>query len=113
MKKILILSFTLFFLLSILIFNKKYDTYAFEDCHNKRIDTNDVSTLNLEKYIHDNNYELLEFCSFDVCYKKREASVFESINNFKVLFNKYLSEDEYYELNIKGYPITRIYVNNC
>ena len=115
MRRILVLSFTSFFIIFLILIynNNNNNTYAFENCDYKRINTKDISTINLEEYIKDNKYELLEFCSFDVCYKRREYSIKESINNFKIIFNKYITEEEYFELNIKGYPITRIYINSC
>ena len=113
MRGKLIVLFTLFFLLSIMLINNNYNTYAFEDCTYKKIDLKDVSTINIEDYLKKNNYELVEMCSFDVCYVRREESIKVTIDNFKEIFNKYLQEDEYLELNVKGYPVTRIYVNNC
>lgn len=113
MKRILILSFTLLFLLGFLLFVKDNSTYAYEDCHNKKIVPKEITTLNMKDFIENNNYDLISFCSFDMCYIKREPTISESIKKFKKLFNKYLSEDDYNELNIKGYPITEIVINAC
>ena len=35
------------------------------------------------------------------------------IYDFKLKYNKTLSEDEYLDYYYKGYPITKIYVNSC
>ena len=113
MKKILVLGFMLFFLLGFLLIVKGSNTYAYENCHNKKIEPKEVTTLNLENFIKNNDLKLISYCSFDMCYIKREDSVSESVNNFKKLFDKYLSEDDYNELNIKGYPITMIVVDSC
>ena len=113
MRKILVLGFILFFLFSILLIIKENSTFAYSDCHNKKIGLKEVTTLNLKEFIKENNYELISFCSFDICYVKREDSILESIDNFKSMFNKYLSEDDFNELNVKGYPITSIVINGC
>ena len=113
MKKALVLGFILFFLLGTLFSIKDNSTYAYDDCHNKKVELKEVTTINLDKYVKVNNLEIISFCSFDMCYVKREDSINESVNNFKKMFDKYLSEDDYNELNIKGYPITSIVVNNC
>ena len=113
MKRILVLVFITFFLLGFLLIFKEKTTYAYEDCHNKKLVPKEVTTLNLALFVNENNYELISFCSFDMCYVKREDNVSTSINNFNKYFNSYLSEDDYNELNIKGYPITEIVVNAC
>ena len=113
MRKILVLGFILFFLLSFLLIIKDSNTFAYIDCHNKKIELKEVTTLNLDEFIRKNNYELISFCSFDICYVKREDSILKSIDNFKIMINKYLSEDDYNELNIKGYPITSVVINDC
>ena len=112
MKKTLIIGLLLF-LLSISLLIKENETYAQENCHETTIIPKEVTTLNLEEIVNNNQYELIAYCSFNVCYTKREPSIKESINNFKKLFDKYLTEEEYYELNVKGYPITKIIIDSC
>lgn len=112
MKKILLLGFTLL-LLGFLLTIKDNSSYAFSDCHNKIIKPKEITTLNLKDYVLKNHYDLISFCSFDMCYTKREDNINKSINNFKKLFDKYLSEDDLNELNVKGYPITQIIINDC
>ena len=112
MRKILFLGFTLFFCLSLILVNNN-TTFSYEDCHHQKVIPKEVTTLNLKDYVKNENYELVSFCSFDMCYVKREDDINQTISSFKKLFNKYLSEDDYNELNIKGYPITEIIINAC
>ena len=113
MKKVFILFIALFFLLGVILTIKDKSSYAFDDCHNIRIVPKEITTLNLKEFIVKNQYDLVSFCSFDMCYSRREDSINESISNFKKIFDKYLNEDDLYELNIKGYPITEIIINTC
>ncbi len=113
MRKILILGFMLFFLFGLLLSIKSNSTYSYLDCYKKEFKLKEITTLSLNKYINENKYELISFCSFDMCYTKKEDTINESISNFKKMFDKYLSEDDYNELNIKGYPITSITIYDC
>ena len=113
MKRYLVLGFILIFLLTILLFTDN-STYAYLDCSNMIIEPIEVTTLNLEEYIINNSFnELKGLCSYDRCYDVRENNIKGTINNFKHLYNKTLSEEESYEYYVKGYPITKLVVDNC
>ena len=113
MKRRLVLVFIFFVILGILLLTRSNKAYAYVNCAETVISPKEVTTLNLKTYIENNNYEVVSFCSFDMCYIKREDTIEKSINNFKMMFDKYLSEDDFYELNVKGYPITKIVINAC
>jgi hypothetical protein len=92
----------------------KDKSYAYVDCNNKEIRPYEVSTLNLADYLDDLNFnELKTICSYDKCYEIKEGILQYSINNFKKIYDKTLNEDELYEVNVKGYPITKIVVDAC
>jgi len=113
MKKYLVLGVTLIFLFVILFF-KDSMSYAYVDCDNKVIVPYEVSTLNLESFLSEQNYNSLKkICSYDRCYEVREDTVKKTVSNFKRLYDKKLSEDEYFEVYVKGYPITEIVVDAC
>ena len=70
MKKYIL--FLLFLIITILTFNKKYETFAYI-CNNI-ISPSEVSTNNLEEYLVNNNIEnVTSFCSYDYCYNIREG----------------------------------------
>ena len=111
MKKIFVLGIILLFILLSLRDN---NTYAYIDCKNTIIKPYEVTTLNLADYLLNSNYnEVSGFCSYNMCYEIRESNINKSINNFKLLYDKRLSENDRLEIMVKGYPITKIVVNNC
>ena len=113
MKRTLILSFALFFLLAILL-QFKNETYAYVNCAYYEINPIEVSTLDLVNYLNKINYnELISFCSYDNCYEVREGNIQESIDNFNKLYLPKLSDDERLIINLKGFPVTKIIINNC
>lgn len=115
MGRKLIFIFALFFLfIFFLIINNSNDTYAYEDCHNKKVVPKGITTLNLKDYVKSNlNLYIKKMCSYDKCYYIREDNINESVDNFRKIFDKFLNENDYYEVNIKGYPITEIIVDEC
>lgn len=84
------------------------------DCMNKVVYLNTVNTKTLEDYLNSINYNQLNyFCSYDYCYQIREGNINKSINNFNKLYLHQLKEDDYYYVINKGFPITKININNC
>ena len=64
--------------------------------------------------LNNNSYAyLISFCSNERCYEVREGKIKDSINNFNNIYNKTLSNEEYEIIRVKGYPISRIVINNC
>lgn len=108
MKKLLLL----FFLFLFVIFNLK-ESYSYGDCI-KEIYPVEVSTNNLNDYLVNNKYNtILSFCSYDMCYEVKEGNYLRSIDNFKKIYNSQLNENDYNEVYVKGYPITKIIFNYC
>lgn len=104
----------LLFFLFVLIISLNNNSYAYVDCNNYIIEPKEVNTLNLSKYLNNIRYnELISFCSNERCYEVREGKIKDSINNFNNIYNKTLSNEEYEVIRVKGYPISRIVINNC
>lgn len=102
----------LFFLLSFLVI--KQESYAYIDCNNYVIESREVNTLNLDVYLNNIYYrELISFCSYDKCYDVKEGLIKDSINNFKSIYDQKIDKDELEIVKVKGYPITKIVINNC
>ena len=73
----------LLFFLFVLIISLNNNSYAYVDCNNYIIEPKEVNTLNLSKYLNN------------------------------IIYNKTLSNEEYEVIRVKGYPISRIVINNC
>lgn len=113
MKKLLVLEVALFFLLTMIILEKR-KSYAYEDCSSKRIYPQGITTLNLSDFLKNNSYnELIRICSYEKCYEVREGNIDLLINNYNKVYYKELNEDEKLIINVKGFPITEIILNNC
>ncbi len=112
MKQYLILGFAfILLLLSLLLKNK---SFAYNDCSYSHIYPKEITTNNLEEYLSIMNYkEVYGFCSYDYCYNIKELKISKSIQNFKTIYDKRVTDDTYFELYVKGYPITEIIVNCC
>ena len=89
-------------------------SYAYKtSCENYIIKPQELSTNNLEKFLNRNKYYNVNyFCSYDKCYNVRE-NIHDSISNFHKLYDKDLSLEDYNIIYVKGYPITKISINNC
>lgn len=112
MKKYVVLVFILFFMF--LLLSNNDDSYAYVDCSNTILIPEEVTTLNLSDYMAKIEFnEFKNFCSYDNCYDIREGNIKTSIKNFRILFDKKLSEEEKYEIDVKGYPITKIVIDVC
>ena len=111
MKKYFILGLAFLFLF--LLLNAQKSSYAYVDCSN--VESNPyVTTLELNEYLKTIDYnEIIGFCSYDKCYDVREANINKSIINFRKLYDKTLTDDELLEVNVKGYPVTKLVINNC
>ena len=69
MGRKLVFIFALFFLLLYLIINNSNNTYAIEDCHNRKITPRGITTLNLNNYAKLNlSFYIKKICSYDKCY---------------------------------------------
>lgn len=73
----------------------------------------EVTTKNLKDYVNQNiTGEIIYFCSNEKCYNIKEYDINISIKNFKRKYDKYYSNEELEVIDVKGYPITEIGVNN-
>ena len=112
MRKYLVLSFIFVFLVLFLLINN--ESYAYDNCNYKYIYPSELTTLNLKDYLDIMNFkEVYRFCSYDKCYTIKESNISKSIENFKIIYDKQLMDDEYLEIRIKGYPITELIINAC
>lgn len=110
MKKYLIFSVIFVFFVS---FYSGY-SYSYESCNNYIDYPKEVNTNNLNEYLIKFSFnEVYSFCSNEKCYNIRESNLKKSLNNFHKLYDKTLTEEEYQEVYVKGYPITKIIGNNC
>lgn len=101
----------LFFLF---LFLDKNISYGYSDCSYNLIVPREVSLNNLKEYLNDYNFnEVVRICSYDRCFDVTNSDIDSIIYDFKLKYNKTLSEDEYLDYYYKGYPITKIYVNSC
>ena len=103
MKKYIFLLF-MFFLFSFFSWEKTYsiDNY---------ISPREINTNNLKDYVSKNNIMVKEFCSYDKCYIVKEDDIDKSIDNFKKIYDKKLSNEELLVVRVKGYPITKIVID--
>lgn len=75
------------------------------------IDPVEINTNNLKDYLDKNNLIIKEFCSYDRCYTLKEDNIDISVENFRNIYDKYLPEDELLNVRVKGYPITKIVID--
>ncbi len=111
MKKYVVLGFILFFMLSFMLLLND-NSYAYVDDNNLIIYPKEVTTINLKKYLNKNNYSISSFCSYEKCYEIREKDINMSISNFHKLYDKDLCEEDALEIKVKGYPVSKIILNN-
>ncbi len=112
MKKYLYL-FGIIVLSFIITFSNK--TYAYEPCYYQKIKLNNLNTNNFTKYINEQNpkTKYLKICSYENCYEVRNENITTALNNFVKIQKKKNSEEYNLEIEIKGFPITEIIVNQC
>ena len=112
MKKVLVLGFALFFLLFVLLY--KGDSYAYTNCEYNKFYPQGVTSLNLPDFLKEITYnELIEFCSYTSCYTVKEGNIKASIENYNKIYYKELTEEDKLVIDVKGFPITEIVINNC
>lgn len=106
-----------YFVLLLFIFFLSFfinSSYAYPDCNNYEINPVEVSTLNLKEYLNNVKYrELIEICSYDRCYKTLEDDIDLSINRFNIIYYNKLNEEEKLLVDVRGYPITKLVIDNC
>ena len=109
MKKYALL--LLLFFLFILCFK---NSYSYVECNNMVDDPKEVTTLNLQSYLHELNYkELYYLCSYDYCYNVKSSNINDIINDFKNLLDSNTLNEDKLITNVKGYSVTKIGFNGC
>ncbi len=111
--KYLLFSFAVLWVLLISLYWKFDSSSAYVSCSEKSIELKGVNTRNLDIFIRDSHYELVKICSFDICFIRRDESIKKTIADFERYYSMYLSDEDKMELEVKGYPVTSIVVNDC
>ncbi|MDD4187793.1 MAG: hypothetical protein PHX04_03425 [Bacilli bacterium] len=112
MKRYLLFTIVFFLLVVIQITSK---SYGFEDCKNHKINTNNLNSLNLNKYLKKNysNPDINYFCSYNKCYYIKNEGLTTALQNYLLLQEQKGLTDYVLEAQVKGFPITEISLNLC
>lgn len=102
-------------LISLFLFINNKPSYAYENCADVIDEPSTVNTNNLVNYINSNYSDIVinYICSNNECYNIKNESLDVALENFLIIIRKNTSDELKYEMDIKGYPITKISLNQC